>query len=80
MTTSDTTTAATTTGVREPAREAGMFFPGLVGVIAARTHLSEVDGLAGRLIIAGFPVEEFAGVASFEEVAHLLWKGALPTA
>jgi citrate synthase len=57
-----------------------MFFPGLVGVIAARTRLSEVDGKAGRLIISGYPVEEFAGVATFEEVAYLLWKGALPTA
>jgi citrate synthase len=37
-----------------------------------------VDGEAGRLIIAGFPVEELAGRASFEETLYLLWNDALP--
>ena len=72
MTTTDATSS--TSGSREP----GLFFPGLVGVIAARTRLSEVNGTAGRLIIAGYPVEEFASYASFEEVAYLLWKDVLP--
>src|SRR5512141_1382485 len=72
MTTTDTTSS--TSG----SRESGLFFPGLVGVIAAKTRLSEVDGKAGRLIIAGYPVEEFANRASFEEVAYLLWKDVLP--
>lgn len=56
------------------------FFPGLEGVVAARTRLSGVDGEAGELIIAGFPVEELASRAAFEETVYLLWHGELPGA
>jgi citrate synthase len=59
--------------------ESGIAFaPGLEGVVAAETRLSDVDGEAGELIIAGFPVEELASRASFEEVVYLLWYDALP--
>jgi citrate synthase len=51
---------------------------GLAGVVAASTRLSLVDGAAGRLILAGYPMEEIAPQASFEEVVHLLWSGRLP--
>jgi citrate synthase len=51
---------------------------GLEGVVTAETRLSEVDGEAGELVIAGFPVEELAGLASFEEVVYLLWHDELP--
>jgi citrate synthase len=54
------------------------FTPGLEGVISAETRLSSVDGEAGELIIAGFPVEELASRASFEETVYLLWHDALP--
>ena len=54
------------------------FAPGLEGVIATRTRLSSVDGAEGHLVIAGFPVEELAGRASFEETLYLLWNDALP--
>jgi len=54
--------------------------PGLDGVVAAQTRLSSVDGLAGELIIAGFPVEELASKATFEEVVFLLWNDRLPNA
>jgi citrate synthase len=53
---------------------------GLEGVVAATTRLSSVDGEAGVLLIAGFPVEELAPRATFEEAAYLLWNGALPPA
>ena len=53
---------------------------GLEGVVAATTRLSSVDGEAGVLLLAGFPVEEIAPRATFEEMAWLLWQGALPTA
>jgi len=53
---------------------------GLEGVVAATTRLSSVDGEAGELLIAGFPVEELAPRASFEETAWLLWNGSLPSA
>ena len=52
---------------------------GLEGVVAAATALSEVDGERGELIIAGFPVGELAGHATFEETTWLLWHGDLPS-
>ncbi|HEX2180739.1 MAG TPA: citrate synthase/methylcitrate synthase, partial [Rubrobacteraceae bacterium] len=51
---------------------------GLDGVVAAETRLSAVEGEAGELVIAGFPVAELAGRATFEEVVYLLWHDALP--
>lgn len=51
---------------------------GLEGIIASETELSMVDGTAGELIIAGFPVAELAMNATFEETAFLLWYGRLP--
>ncbi len=53
---------------------------GLEGVVAAQTALSGVDGEAGELIIAGFPLEELAPNATFEQTAYLLWHGDLPDA
>ena len=53
---------------------------GLEGVVAATTRLSRVDGEAGKLILAGYAVEEIAPRASFEEMAHLLWYGSVPNA
>src|SRR5215212_11774895 len=54
------------------------FVAGLEDVVAAETRLSAVDGEAGELTIAGFPVEELADRATFEEVVYLLWHDALP--
>src|ERR671920_2316183 len=54
------------------------FVAGLEDVVAAETRLSGVDGEAGELVIGGFPVEELAGRASFEEIVYLLWHGVLP--
>jgi len=51
---------------------------GLDGVVAAQTRLSHVDGLAGELIIGGYQLKELAGKVTFEEAAHLLWRGKLP--
>src|SRR5580700_4912567 len=53
--------------------------PGLEGVVAAQTRLSSVDGEAGELIIAGYPLEELAGNATFEQVTYLLWNDRLPS-
>ncbi len=53
--------------------------PGLEGVIAAETRLSRVDGEAGELILAGYPLEELAPNARFEETLHLFWHGELPS-
>ncbi len=54
--------------------------PGLEGVIAATTRLSHVDGEAGELVLAGFPLAEIAPHACFEEVVFLLWNDRLPDA
>src|SRR5262245_5635409 len=61
------------TGTTTPAKR------GLDGVVAAQTRLSHVDGLAGELIIGGYELKELAGRVSFEEAAHLLWRGSLPS-
>src|SRR4051812_31432485 len=52
---------------------------GLDGVVAAKTALSLVDGERGELVIGGFPVEELAEHATFEETTWLLWHGELPS-
>ena len=61
-------------------RRGAAFVPGLEDVVAVETRLSSVDGRAGELILAGFPVEELAVRASFEETVYLLWHDALPDA
>lgn len=48
---------------------------GLENVVAAETVLSDVDGMAGRLVIRGLPLEALAGRSRYEEVLHLLWDG-----
>jgi len=52
--------------------------PGLEGVIAAETRLSSVNGQLGELIIGGYPLEEIAGNATFEQMVFLLWHDRLP--
>lgn len=54
------------------------YVPGLEGIIAARTEISLVDGANGRLVYRGYVIADLAEEMSFEEVAHLLWKGSLP--
>ncbi|HLQ62181.1 MAG TPA: citrate/2-methylcitrate synthase [Candidatus Acidoferrales bacterium] len=57
------------------------FSPGLEGVLAARTEISEVDGQNGRLIYrGGYLIQDLAASCGFEEVAFLLLHGELPTA
>ena len=53
---------------------------GLEGVVAAQTALSHVYGEEGRLVYAGYEIEDLAENVSFEEVCHLLWFGELPNA
>lgn len=52
---------------------------GLEGVVAAKTRLSDVQGDAGRLIYAGYDIDELAGRVSYEEVVHLLHHNHLPS-
>lgn len=58
--------------------QTGIMVNGLDTVVAANTELSHVFGSDGKLVYCGYDIYELAGNASFEEVAHLLWKGHLP--
>jgi citrate synthase len=52
---------------------------GLEGIVAATSRICFVDGLEGRLLYQGYNIHDLAAHATFEEVAYLLWHGALPT-
>ena len=49
-------------------------------MLVAESSLSYIDGDAGKLVYRGYPIEDLAREASFEEVVHLLWFGHLPDA
>ncbi|WP_459192492.1 citrate synthase [Halosimplex sp. J119] len=53
---------------------------GLEGITVAETRLSDIDGEAGELTIGGFPVDELARAATYEESVYLLFHDRLPTA
>jgi citrate synthase len=55
------------------------FMPGLAGVPAARSRISDVDGEAGVLEYRGIRVEELAAKSTFLETAYLLLFNRLPT-
>ena len=52
---------------------------GLRGVVAAKSAISYVDGTNGLYNLCGYDIREIAGRVSFEEAAHLVWTGELPT-
>jgi 2-methylcitrate synthase/citrate synthase II len=54
-----------------------IYSPGLEGVIAGETAISTVSG---GLSYRGYSIEDLARHGTFEEVAHLLLHGDLPTA
>lgn len=56
--------------------DAQPYSPGLEGVVAGETEVACVD--QGRLLYRGYPIEDLAESATFEEVAHLLLYGELP--
>ncbi len=58
--------------------EGSQLIRGLEGVVAAETRLCDLDGRNGRLAYGGYDIDELARLATFEEVAHLLWHGELP--
>ncbi|MGO8705263.1 MAG: citrate/2-methylcitrate synthase [Candidatus Brocadiia bacterium] len=53
---------------------------GLQDVIASDSKICLLDGVKGRLVYRGYDVADLVEHCGFEEVAHLLWTGALPTA
>src|SRR3970040_994020 len=69
---------------KRPGRPGGKFMVeihrGLDGIVMGETRLSHVDGEAGVLLIGGYPLEEIAPNARFEETLFLLWNDHLPGA
>jgi citrate synthase len=53
---------------------------GLDGVSIGDSRLSLVNGTEGKLIYAGYKIEDLAAYALYEEVVYLLWQGKLPNA
>ena len=56
------------------------YSPGLEGIVAARTSMSDVNGRTGKLLYRGFDIAELAEKSNFEETCFLLYNGRLPTA
>jgi citrate synthase len=56
------------------------FMPGLAGVPAAKSAISDVDGTRGVLEYRGIRVEELCAKSSFLETSYLLLFGRLPNA
>src|SRR5262245_51814526 len=52
--------------------------PGLEGVIAGTSSISEVDAVKDALSYRGYAAHELAADASYEEVSYLLLNGKLP--
>lgn len=55
------------------------FMPGLAGVPAAKSAISDVDGMRGVLEYRGIRVEELCRQSTFLETSYLLLFGRLPT-
>ena len=55
------------------------FMPGLAGVPAARSTISDVNGETGVLEYRGIRIEELTAKSTFLETAYLLLFNCLPT-
>jgi citrate synthase len=57
------------------------FYPGLEGVIANETAIASMEGRSGEggLAYRGYSIEDLAENVTYEEAAHLLLHGELPT-
>ncbi|MFV2055536.1 MAG: citrate synthase [Thiohalomonadales bacterium] len=54
------------------------YLPGLAGVPATKSNISDIDGEKGILSYRGYSIEQLAKQSSFEETALLLLDGDLP--
>ena len=55
------------------------YHPGLDGVIATESSISDIDGKKGILSYRGYSIEELAQKSTFEETAYLVLTGELPS-
>ena len=69
---------ANPTGRARAKTKSGARPSGLDGVVALESSICFIDGQKGDLVYRGYDIEDLAKHASFEEVAYLLWEGALP--
>ncbi len=56
------------------------YLPGLAGVPATKSNISDIDGEKGILAYRGYPIEQLAENSTFEETCLLLLDGKLPPA
>ncbi len=56
------------------------YLPGLEGVPATKSNISDIDGERGILSYRGYSIEQLAAYSTFEETTLLLLDGMLPTA
>ncbi|GAA3687456.1 bifunctional 2-methylcitrate synthase/citrate synthase [Gordonia hankookensis] len=61
------------------ASDAPTIHKGLAGVVVDTTAISKVVPETNSLTYRGYAVQDLAERCSFEQVAHLLWHGELPT-
>lgn len=54
------------------------YLPGLAGVPATKSNISDIDGEKGLLSYRGYPINELAEYSTFEETSLLLLDGQLP--
>jgi citrate synthase len=64
---------------RPPAAGRQTYGAGLEGLVAGDTAVGTIDGRRGALLYRGYPIEQLAARSTFEEVAHLVLEGDLPT-
>lgn len=55
------------------------YVPGLAGIIATKSQISDIDGQRGILKYRGYAIQELAEKSTFEETAYLTIEGELPT-
>ncbi|PJC70841.1 MAG: citrate (Si)-synthase, partial [Zetaproteobacteria bacterium CG_4_8_14_3_um_filter_59_5] len=54
--------------------------PGFRSTASCQSAITYIDGDKGTLLYRGYPIEQLAEHCSFDEVAHLLMHGELPSA
>ena len=54
------------------------YLPGLAGVPATKSNISDIDGEKGILAYRGYSIQELAEKSTFEETSLLLLDGELP--
>ena len=67
--------------VRTLYSSAGLFTydPGFTSTCSCYSEITYIDGPAGKLLHRGYPIEELAANACFDEVSYLLLYGELPS-